>query len=186
MEDSQILDLFFHRSEHAIDALQQKYYRFCYSITTKIIFDKRDIDECLNDAFFKVWNSIPPDRPDCLPAYLATLTRNIALDKYDYNTAKKRNCALTIAYEELEPFLCTQDNISTNIVNEQCFQEFINRFLKMQSKEARIFFIRRYWYGDSIKEIANACNVREEKVKTSLFRTRNKLKIAMLKEGLSL
>ena len=184
MEDSQILDLFFRRSEHSIDALHKKYYRFCYSVIMKIIPDSRDIEECINDTFLRTWNSIPPNRPECLSAYLATIARNVAIDRYSYNTARMRNSALTVAFEELEPFLPAFDSADNNIVNEQYFKEFMNRFLKKQSKEARVFFIRRYWYGDSIKEIATDCKVREEKVKTSLFRTRNKLKAAMLKEGI--
>jgi RNA polymerase sigma-70 factor (ECF subfamily) len=184
MEDSQIIDLFFQRSEHSINALHTKYYRFCYSVIMKIITDSRDIEECINDTFLRTWNSIPPNRPECLPAYLATIARNIAIDKYSYNTAGMRNSALTVAYDELEPFLPAYDNTDNNIVNEQHFKEFMNNFLRNQSKEARVFFVRRYWYGDSIKEIATECKVREEKVKTSLFRTRNKLKASMLKEGL--
>ena len=186
MEDEQIIDLFFQRTESAIDALHEKYHRFCYSIIMKILPDKRDIDECMNDFYWRIWNSIPPEEPNSLPAYIAKISRNIALDRYSYNTAKMRNSDLTAAFAELEPYLCIQEDSTDTYLDEQQFKEFINRFLRKQPREHRIFFVRKYWYGDSIKEIASECRVSEEKVKTSLFRTRNKLKSALLKEGISL
>ena len=186
MDDEQIIELFLHRSESAIPSLSDKYRRFCYNIIMKIIPDQRDIEECLNDLYLRIWNSIPPERPNCLSAYLAKITRNIALDRYSYNTAQMRNSDLTTAFAELEPYLCMKESSMEHYIDEYSFKEFINQFLRKQTKEARIFFIRRYWYGDSIKQIAAENNVSEEKVKTSLFRTRNKLKLAMQKEGISL
>ena len=186
MEDDQIIDLFFERKECAIKALSDKYHRLCYSIIMKIVTDKRDIDECINDSYLKIWNSIPPEYPNSLPAYLARIARNVALDRYSYNTAKMRNSDLTTAFAELEPYLCIQEDSTDTYLDEQQFKEFINRFLRKQPRDHRIFFVRKYWYGDSIKEIASECRVSEEKVKTSLFRTRNKLKSALLKEGISL
>ena len=182
MEDSQILDLFFRRSEHSIDALHNKYYRFCYSVIMKIVPDSRDIEECINDTFLRTWNSIPPNRPECLSAYLATIARNVAIDRYSYNTARMRNSALTVAFEELEPFLPAFDSADNNIVNEQYFKEFMNRFLKKQSKEARVFFIRRYWYGDSIEEIATSLRCSTGRITGILFRTRQKLHKLLEKE----
>jgi RNA polymerase sigma-70 factor (ECF subfamily) len=186
MEDEQIIDLFFKRKESAIKALSDKYHRLCYNIIMKIVTDKRDIDECMNDSYLKIWNSIPPEYPKSLPAYLARIARNVALDRYSYNTAKMRNSDLTTAFAELEPYLCIQEYSIDNYINEETFKKFINQFLHKQSKDARVFFVRRYWYGDSIKEIALEYKVSEEKVKTSLFRTRNKLKSALLKEDIYL
>lgn len=186
MDDEQIIELFLRRSESAIPSLSDKYRRFCYNIIMKIIPDQRDIEECLNDLYLRIWNSIPPERPNCLSAYLAKITRNIALDRYSYNTAQMRNSDLTTAFAELEPYLYMKESSMEHYIDEYSFKEFINQFLRKQTKEARIFFIRRYWYGDSIKQIAAENNVSEEKVKTSLFRTRNKLKLAMQKEDVSL
>ena len=186
MEDEQLIELFFYRSESAIPSLSDKYRRFCYSIIMKILPDQRDIEECLNDLYLRIWNSIPPDRPNCFSAYLAKISRNIALDRYSYNTAQMRNCDLTTVFAELEPFLCTKESSMEDFIDEYSFKKFLNQFLRKQSKEARVFFVRRYWYGDSIKQIATENNVSEEKVKTSLFRTRNKLKSAMQKEGITL
>ena len=97
MEDIQIIDLFFQRSEQAITYIREKYNGLCFSIARRILPDDRDVDECLGDVLLKVWNSIPPERPDSLSAYLSRITRNTALDRYAYNHAEKRSTALTDA-----------------------------------------------------------------------------------------
>lgn len=182
MEDQQIVALFQGRSEYAIPALQEKFGALCRSVITHILPDQRDVEECVSDAYLRIWNSIPPDYPGNLAGYLSRIARNIALDRYDYNSAGMRSSALTCAYEELEACLPASDDPGRHIERLE-FTEFLNRFLRAQTKEARIFFIRRYWYGESIREISAACRCSEEKVKTSLFRTRNKLRAAMEKEG---
>lgn len=148
-----------------------------------ILPDERDIEECLNDTCLKVWNSIPPKRPDSLAAYLSRIVRNLALDRYHYNHAEKRSSALTDAFDELE------NELSSSFSPEQLaeaddFRKLINHFLSKQPTQGRIYFVRRYWYGDSIAEIADAFQVSEEKVKSSLFRTRNRLKTTLEKEGI--
>lgn len=185
MEDKQIIDLFFCRSEQAITQLKEKYHGLCLSIARRILPDERDVEECFNDACLKVWNAIPPERPDSLAAYLSRITRNLALDRYSYHHAEKRSTALTDAFEELELCLASSFNVE-HLMQEKDFRQFINGFLANQSKENRIYFVQRYWYGSSIAEIASAFHISEEKVKSSLFRTRNKLKTALEKEGVSL
>ncbi len=178
MEDKQIIALFFCRSEQAITQLKEKYHGLCLSIARRILADERDVEECFNDTCLKVWNAIPPERPDSLAAYLSRITRNLALDRYSYHHAEKRSTALTDAYEELEPCLASSFNVE-HTMQEKDFRQFINNFLKNLKKENRMYFVRRYWYGESIAEIAAAYKVSEEKVKSSLFRTRNKLKLAL-------
>ena len=182
MEDLQIINLLFQRSEAAIPVLQQKFGGLCKSVICHILPDHRDVEECVSDTYLRVWNSIPPQRPARLDSYLARIARNVALDRYDYNMAGMRNADLALAYEELEACLPTRDN-ETDAVE---FRSFINRFLRGLPKEARVMFIRRYWYGESMAEIAFACGCGEEKVKSSLFRTRNKLHAAMVKEEIYL
>ena len=182
MEDGKIIDLFFQRSESALGALEEKYGQLCRSVIGRILPDPRDVEECASDALLRIWNSIPPERPQRLGGYLARVARNTALDRYDYNSAQIRSSALTVAYEELEACLPSQDTW----LESHVFSVFINDFLRAQPKEARIFFVRRFWYGESVREIAHSCHCGEEKVKTSLFRTRNKLRTAMVEEGLSL
>ena len=182
MEDLQIIRLLFQRSETAIPVLQQKFGGLCRSVISHILPDHRDVEECVSDTYLRVWNSIPPQRPARLDSYLARIARNVALDRYDYNMACMRNAGLALAYEELEACLPSRNNETDAMV----FRSFINRFLRDLPKEARVMFIRRYWYGESIAEIALACGCGEEKVKSSLFRTRNKLHTAMVKEEIYL
>ncbi len=182
MDDNKIICLFEERSETAVSLLQEKYGRLCLSIARHILTDERDAEECVNDASLKVWNSIPPEHPLSLAAYVSRITRNLALDRYSYNTAKQRSTALTEAFEELEAVLFSSSDVE-DAIHEKEFRQFINGFLQGLSKENRIYFVRRYWYGDSIKEIAKAFSISEEKVKSSLFRTRNRLKTALTKGG---
>lgn len=182
MEDQQIIGLLFQRSESAISALQEKFGGLCRSIISHILPDRRDVEECTADTYLRVWNSIPPQKPVRLDSYLARIARNVALDRYDYNTASMRNTDLTLAYEELELYLPTRDQ-DTDAMD---FRSFLNRFLRELPKDSRIMFIRRYWYGESICSIAQSFRCSEEKVKSTLFRIRKKLRDAMLKEEIYL
>ena len=182
MEDSQIIAFLFERSEQAIRAIQEKYSGLCRSVVSNILPDIRDVEECISDTYLRVWKSIPPQHPDRLDSYIARIARNAALDRHYYNCASLRNSALTLAYEELEYALPSRDEA----IEAVTFRTFLNHFLRSQKKDARIMFIRRYWYGDSIQQIAAAFGCGEEKVKSTLFRIRNKLRDAMIKEGIYL
>lgn len=182
MEDLQIIGLLFQRSETAIFVLQQKFGGLCRSIISNILTDRRDVEECMSDTFLRVWNSIPPQHPDRLDSYVARIARNVALDRYDYNTASIRNTGLTLAYEELAMYLPSREDQSDGVE----FKNFISHFLRGLPKASRMMFIRRYWYGESISQIADAFECSEEKVKSTLFRTRNKLRQTMIKEGIYL
>ena len=182
MEDLQIIGLLFQRSETAISALQQKFGGLCRSIISNILPDSRDVEECTSDTYLRIWNSIPPQHPARLDSYIARIARNVALDRYDYNTASMRHTGLTLAYEELAFMLPSREE-ETDAVE---FRSFINRFLRGLPKISRMMFIRRYWYGESIAQVAEAFECTEEKVKSTLFRIRNKLRQAMIKEGIYL
>ena len=105
MEDQEIIGLLFQRSESAIFAIQQKFGGLCRNIISNILPDSRDVEECTSDTYLRVWNSIPPQRPLRLDSYVARIARNVALDRYDYNTASMRDTGLTLAYEELAMYL---------------------------------------------------------------------------------
>ena len=182
MEDLQIIELLFHRSELAITALQQQFEGLCRSVISNILPDSRDVEECISDTYLRVWNSIPPHHPTRLDSFIARIARNAALDRYDYNTASMRHTGLTLAYEELAPYLPSY----AQETDDADFRSFINRFLRNLPKATRTMFIRRYWYGESIAQIANAFECSEEKVKSTLFRTRNKMRHAMMKEDICL
>ena len=182
MEDLQIIGLLFQRSESAIPMLQQKFGGLCRSIISHILSDTRDVEECISDTYLRVWNAIPPQHPARLDSFLARIARNVALDRYDYNTACMRSTDLSIAYEELAEYLPS----SHQETDAAEFRSFINRFLREIPKESRVIFVRRYWYGEPVSEIALTCGCGEEKVKSSLFRTRKKLRAAMIKEEIYL
>lgn len=182
MEDRHIIELFFRRDQSAIAAAKEKYDTVCLAVLRRILSDSRDIEECLGDVFMRLWNAIPPAQPESLKAYCAKIARNLALDCCD----RIKNNALTEAFEELSDFLPDASQSVEKAVSADEFKEFLNAFLRKQSREARVFFIKRYLYGESIKEIALECRCGEGKVKSSLFRTRNSLKTAMEKEGMSI
>ncbi|MCI6011241.1 MAG: RNA polymerase sigma factor [Firmicutes bacterium] len=182
MEDEKIITLFFQREESALEQVREKYGGLCRTIAGKILNDGRDIEECVVDTWLRLWRSIPPQKPDSLKAYTARITRNLALDRYAYNTAAQRSTALTEAFEELEQDLGAAAD-RADALREKEFHDLLNRFLKQQKQKARIFFVRRYWYGESAGEIARDCGCSEEAVKSSLFRTRTKLRKMLEEEG---
>ena len=185
MEDEAIVRLFFAREEAAITEAQNKHGRICMAVARRILPDERDVEECVSDACLRAWNAIPPDMPRSLSAYLARITRNLALDRRSYNQAEKRSTALECAFEELEPWL-RAENTPEKALEGAELRRFLNGFLRSEAREARTFFLRRYWYGESIREIAEDCGCSEAKVKSSLFRTRTHLREAMDKEEITL
>lgn len=185
VEDSQIITLFYQRAEAAIARTQEKYGALCHSVACRILADVRDVEECVSDVYFRVWNAIPPDRPKSLSAYLSRITRNAALDRLDYNAAAQRSTALTCAFEELEACLPAREVSLDGVLEAQQLRQDLNGFLRAQPKQDRIFFLRRYWYGESLREIAAACHVTEAKVKKSLYRTRKRLHNFMEQEGIT-
>lgn len=184
MEDEQIIALFFQRSPDALPETKRKYGALCQSVARKILPDQRDVEECVSDMLLRLWNAIPPEIPRSLSAYIARITRNLSLDRYSYNTAEQRSTALTEAFEELEPWLPAGFGDPESAFDRKQFRTVMNDFLRALPKMSRIFFLRRYWYGDSIREIAEALQVSEAKVKTSLFRTRQRLRETLDKEGI--
>lgn len=181
MQDSNIIELFFQKDETAIVETEKSYGAYCYTIISNILKNSEDVKECLNDTYNELWNSIPPDNPDCLKAYIGKVARNTALNKLNHNKALKRNGEFDILLSELAD--CAD---CANLENEVQIREVIHKinvFLHREKEEARKIFIRRYWYGDSISNIAAHFTLSESKVKSTLFRTRNKLKLYLKKEA---
>ena len=185
MDDRSIIDLFLSRSEDAIGEAKRKFGGMCLSIAYRILQNTQDAEECLSDALLRAWNSIPPNEPEPLAPYIGKLTRNLALDRYAYNTAKKRNAQLEEAFEELENCIASSGNAESALENEE-LGRMISDFLKTLKTEPRIMFVRRYWYGDSYADIAKRFGVPESTVKSSLHRTREKMRKYLGKEGVVL
>lgn len=182
LDDSALIELFFERSEGAILHTKKKYSALCRTIAYRVLGNVQDAEECENDVYLRLWDSIPPNRPISLKAYLSRIARNLALDRYSYNTAACRSSGLTQSFDELQPWLPAFDSDPERMVEAEHIRQVVNDFLRGQSQESRRFFLRRYWYGETIREIAQQCCVSEGKVKTSLSRTRERLRAQFEKE----
>ena len=173
MEDAGIIELFFERSEQGIRELDIKYGKACRKLSYNIVNNRQDAEECVNDAWLGAWNSIPPQSPDPLRAYICRIVRNHALKKYRANTALKRGNQFEVSLSELED--CIPDNSLDEqlAVNELSAQ--IDAFLSALSKEDRVMFVKRYWFSESLSEIADAFHITENNVSVRLGRIRGKL-----------
>ena len=186
MEDNQIIQLYFDRSEDAISQTAVKYGKYCHTIAYNILHNFEDSEECVNDTYWKAWGIIPPRRPKKLAAFLGKITRNLSLDKYRHYTADKRGGGeFSIALDELGDCVSSLGNMD-DYTNEMVLVDTLNRFLASLSAEHRKIFMRRYWYISSVKEIADDYGITESKVKMSLLRSRNQLKVVLEKEGIAL
>lgn len=182
MEDSQIIELYWQRSENAIVETSNKYGRFVRSIAINILGNFSDAEECENDTYIAVWNAIPPTRPNIFSAFLSKIVRNISINRYEFNRAKKRNNEYDLILSELEECIASKHSV------EDCYaageiSAFIDEFLGTKKQEIRVIFVRRYWYADSVKDIAARMKITESKVKTVLFRTRNELREYLAEKG---
>lgn len=186
MKDNEIIELYWERSEHAILETANQYGNYCYTIAYNILYNTQDSEECVNDTWLHAWNVIPPQRPNRLSVFLGKITRNLSLDRYRHYTAKKRGSGqLVYALDELTDCVPTKDTFD-DWIEENHLVEMLNRFLESLSSENRKIFMRRYWYMSSIKEIASDYKLTESKVKMSLLRSREQLKLLLESEGVSL
>lgn len=180
MEDHRIIELYFARDEQAICETDEKYGRLCHHISHQILVDEEDVKECVNDTYLSLWNQIPPTRPHYFLAFISKIVRNLSLKKWEYIHAEKRNSRVLVSLEELEQVLPSSDDRN---ITEKELGWLINGFLRLEKPEARQVFLRRYLFFDSIEEIAARFGFRESKVKSMLFRTRNRLREYLRKEG---
>lgn len=183
MEDNQIILLFNQRNEQAIAETAEKYGEVCRQTAGRILDTGQDIEECVNDALMQAWNSIPPHRPLNLIAFLVTITRNIALDRYKYNARHKRGKGqINLVLEELSECIKSSDDIEKTI-DERLLVQSIESFLDILSYDARTIFVQRYLVMLSVSEIAERYNLSESKVKVTLMRVRKRLRKYLKKEG---
>lgn len=186
MEDEKIVSLYWERSEDAIRETEIKYDRYLFKIAQNILNDREDSRESVSDTYLAAWNSMPPHRPGVLSAYLAKLTRRISIDRFRYRTRQKREASeYTISLSELSECV-SGDNSAEEIVNAKLLADCIGIYLRTQSDEARTAFLGRYYFLDSVREVAAYCGITESKCKTLLHRTRVGLKEYLRKEGFDL
>lgn len=186
MEDNDIIDLFWVRSENAISAVAEKYGAYCHKIAHNILGNQQDAEECVNDTYLQVWKNIPPERPVRLVAYLGRITRNLSLSRVRYYKAQKRGCdQLSIVLSELGDCIPAANDLEKEM-EDRLLVEAIQRFLRILPAERRTIFVRRYWYMESIKVIAKHYGMSQSKATSLLFHIRKDLKEFLEKEGLCL
>lgn len=179
MDDKEIIGLFFMRSERAIQELDHKYGSICHTVAFRILNNRQDAEECVNDAYLGIWNAIPPAHPDPLLAYVCKIVRNVSLKRYEQNTAVKRNSFYDVALEELEDCLASVQTVETELAEKE-LTHTIEAFLDSLSTENRVIFLRRYWFSDSHAQIAKQVGLTSKNVSVRLTRIRKDLRKYLL------
>ena len=184
MKDTEIIELYWNRDESAISATADVYGNYCYSIAYHILQCNEDAQECVNDTYWKAWQTIPPQRPSRLATYLGKITRNLSINRFKWLTAQKRGRGqMELVLKELENCIPTQGDME-QLENEIVLSDAINQFLQEQPQPDRDIFVGRYWHLYAISDLAQAYGMRESKVASLLLRMRKKLKYHLEKEGI--
>lgn len=186
MEDDKIIELYFKRDETAIRETQSKYGRYCYAIAKNILGEHFDAEECVNDTYLELWDTIPPNRPQIFSSYIAMIARRRALDRYRYNNAQKRERnRATISLTELEGCISYLNCLYDEIEDAELANMITEFLYTLPEKECNVF-LRRYWYFDSIEDICQRFGYGQSKVKMMLKRTRDKLAKYLEKENIKI
>lgn len=184
MDDSRIIELFWARDEKAVSEAEKKYGQYCYTIANNILLSHEDASECVNDMLLSAWNTIPPNRPEYLPGFLGSITRNLSLKKLRKKLAEKRGGGKqNLAMEELEECIPSEKSIDEQLEAKELVK-VINSFLETLKPEERKVFLRRYWFYDSVRDISSRYHYSESKVKSMLKRTRDRLRIRLQEEDI--
>ena len=184
MNDLNIIELYFARNEEAINQTDIKYGRLCHSIAYNILNNNEDSEECVNDTYIGVWNAIPPTKPSNFMAFVCKITRNLSLKRLESMTRQKRSQSTLISLDELAEVL-SDESISDGMSDEN-IGKLISVFLRKEKSEIRNVFIRKYYFFDSISDIAKRYGFTESKVKNMLHHSRAKLKKYLIKEGIEI
>lgn len=181
MEDRELIDLLFSRSEQAVAALAQRFGNRLYSTAYNILNSREDAEEAVNDTYLALWNTIPPEQPNPLEGYVHRTGRNIALKKLRYQSAQKRSRQYDVSLDELSAVL--SGGTLEEALDSRALGQAIDRFLDKLPRQSRILFLRRYWFGDAVKELAKAFSMTENSISVRLCRIRDQLKRYLIKEG---
>lgn len=181
MDDSKIIALLWNRAQSALDALSQKFGKGLYRMAHNILGNHADAEETVNDTYLALWDSIPPQNPDPLGAYVYRVGRNQALKRYRLNTAQKRNSHYDLSLEELSG--CLAGTSLEEDYDAILLGQTIDRFLDTLDSKNRRIFLRRYWFGDRIADLAKAEHLTPNALTVRLSRIRQQLKDYLIKEG---
>ena len=182
LKDQEIVKLYHERSEDAIHETDLKYGKLCRRISLGILGDSRDSEEVVSDTWMALWNSIPPKKPEHFKAYVCRVAKNLALKRYEYEHAQKRNCNYEDSLEDLKECIGAGKSVEDHILEHE-LTESINRFLGDLPKEKRVLFLKRYWFLYSVKELAGEYHVSEKNMSMRLARLRKQLKKYLEQEG---
>lgn len=184
MDDERIIDLYWQRDERAIDETDIKYGPLCSSIAYGILSNPEDTEECVSDTYMAAWNSLPPQRPRLLRAYLGRITRNLSLNRLRNGSARKRGGGeLNLIYEEMENCLAAENGPEKSLEEKELIQA-VNAFLAGLPREERLMFLYRYWLAQPVAKIAARMGYKPGRVNSALYRSRQKLRRHLEKEGL--
>lgn len=182
MDDAGIIDLYWARDEQAVAETDRKYGAYCRSISYQILKNREDMEECVNDTWVRAWNAMPPQRPFALGAFLGRITRNLSLNYYRRSQAKRRGGGMVpLLLEELKD--CSADG-PEQLLEAAELGRLLDRFLRQLPQKDCCVFMRRYWYMDSLDDIARRYHMALGSVKSSLYRSRQKLKVYLEQEGI--
>lgn len=186
MQDTEIVELYWQRSERAIAETAAKYAGYCNAIAYNLLQSSEDAQECVNDAYLGAWNAMPSERPALLRAFVGKITRNLALTRFDYNHAKKRSAGMTVLLSELADCLPQSgaEACPEAAADKKEVLCALNAFLAGLSPVERRAFVRRYWYADPLHEVAARFGMSESKAKSMMLRTRKKLRAHLEQEGI--
>jgi len=182
MEDEKIIELFFRRSEQAIQELDKKYGRVCRKLSHNIVNNDQDAEECVNDAYLGAWNAIPPVIPNPLLSYIVKIVRNISLKFYWRKAAAKRSSIYTTALTEIEDCIADPKSVEDEIEVKE-LARIIESFLDTLTVENSVIFMRRYWFSDRYKDIARYTGLSEKNVSVRLTRIRQKMREYLIERG---
>jgi len=181
MEDSKIIDLYWDRNENAIAQTAQKYGNYCHTIAYNVLSVQEDAEECVNDTYVQAWNTIPPQRPTMFKAWLGKVVRNLALNLWDKNHAQKRYQGMDAVLDELEECIPATQTVESEIEDKE-LGKVISDWLRTLEEDDRNLFVRRYWGGESVNDLAEEWGITANKLAQKMFRLRNSLKSALEKE----
>lgn len=183
MNDSEIVEMFFSRDEKAISAANQKYGKYCAAVAMNVLGNREDSEECVNDALLKAWNSIPPEKPRNLAGYLAKITKNISINRYNNAQADKRGGGeMPLIYDELSECIPDKTDVERNFEQAELI-EAVKAFLGKLPEGKRNLFLLRYWYCLSVSEAAERVGISANNAAVTLARIRKKLLDHLRKRG---
>ena len=185
MDDKQIIELYFERNEQAIKETQTKYGAFCHRIAMNVLGIHEDAEECVNDTYYSAWKQIPPTVPEVFKVYLGRITRNLSISRFRAMRAKKRYSSMEIMLSELNDCVPSPSNVEQTIEAMQ-LSEYISQWLDSLPEEDCALFVRRYWFGDEVQELAKKCGITAAKMAQRMLRLRKSLKAALEQKGVAL